>query len=102
MFLHGDAVRSTRVAGEGVVEERFSSGLLRSAVAGRAAEALRRDRLLAAIALFAGMGVAIAAPFALRAGAGFFLPVTAALVIAIALVPALEWLERRRVPSKDW
>ena len=38
-------------------------------------------------------------PFALRAGAEFFLPVTAALVIAIALVPVLEWLERRRVPS---
>jgi predicted PurR-regulated permease PerM len=38
-------------------------------------------------------------PFALRAGAEFFLPVTAALVIAIALVPVLEWLERRRIPS---
>ena len=35
----------------------------------------------------------------MRAGAEFFLPVTAALVIAIALVPVLEWLERRRVPS---
>lgn len=80
------------------MEERFSSGLVRSAIAGRAAEALRRDRLLAAIALFAGMGVVIAAPFALRAGAGFFLPVTAALVIAITLVPLLEWFERRRVP----
>jgi predicted PurR-regulated permease PerM len=41
----------------------------------------------------------LALPFALRAGAEFFLPVTAALVIAIALVPVLEWLERRRVPS---
>ncbi|WP_404714380.1 AI-2E family transporter [Sphingomonas sp. MMS24-J13] len=77
----------------------MSGGLLRSAIAGRAAEALRRDRLLAAIALFAGIGVMIALPFALRAGAGFFLPVTAALVIAIALVPMLEWFERRRVPS---
>jgi predicted PurR-regulated permease PerM len=81
------------------LEERLSGGLLRSAIAGRTAEALRRDRLLAAIALFAGMGVVIALPFALRAGAGFFLPVTAALVIAIALVPLLEWFERRRVPS---
>ena len=35
----------------------------------------------------------------MRAGAEFFLPVTAALVIAIALVPTLEWLERRRIPS---
>src|SRR5688572_16502482 len=59
----------------------------------------RRDRLLAAIALIAGLGLALALPFALRAGAEFFLPVTAALVIAIALVPLLEWLERRRVPS---
>jgi predicted PurR-regulated permease PerM len=39
-------------------------------------------------------------PFALRAGAEFFMPVTAALVIAIALVPALEWFERRGIPSK--
>ena len=61
--------------------------------------AFRRDRLLAALTLIAGAGLAIALPFALRAGAEFFLPVTAALVIAIALVPVLEWLERRRVPS---
>ncbi len=59
----------------------------------------RRDRLLAALALMAGIGLALATPFALRAGAEFFLPVTAALVIAIALVPALEWMERRRIPS---
>ena len=59
----------------------------------------RRDRLLASIALIMGAGVILAIPFALRAGAEFFLPVTAALIIAIALVPALEWLERRRVPS---
>jgi predicted PurR-regulated permease PerM len=61
--------------------------------------AFRRDRLLAALTLIAGAGFALAFPFALRAGAEFFLPVTAALVIAIALVPMLEWLERRRVPS---
>jgi len=61
--------------------------------------AYRRDRLLASLTLIAGAGLAIALPFALRAGAEFFMPVTAALVIAIALVPALEWLERRRVPS---
>ncbi|WP_106639446.1 AI-2E family transporter [Allosphingosinicella vermicomposti] len=58
-----------------------------------------RDRLLAALTLIAGIGLAIAFPFALRAGAEFFLPVTAALVIAIALVPILEWLERHRLPS---
>lgn len=43
--------------------------------------------------------VALGTPFALSAGAEFFLPITAALVVAIALVPALEWLERRGVPS---
>ena len=61
--------------------------------------AYRRDRLLASLTLIAGLGLAVALPFALRAGAEFFLPVTAALVIAIALVPMLEWFERRRVPS---
>lgn len=59
----------------------------------------RRDRLLASIALTSGIGLVLALPFALRAGAEFFLPLTAALVIAIALVPLLEWLERRSVPS---
>ena len=59
----------------------------------------RRDRLLAALTLIAGCGLILALPFALRAGAEFFLPVTAALVVAIALVPLLEWLERRRIPS---
>ncbi len=63
------------------------------------ATAFRRDRLLASLVLVAGASFMLALPFALRAGAEFFLPVTAALVIAIALVPALEWLERRRVPS---
>jgi predicted PurR-regulated permease PerM len=63
------------------------------------ATAYRRDRLLAALTLISGAGLVIALPFALRAGAEFFLPVTAALVIAIALVPLLEWFERRGVPS---
>ncbi len=48
---------------------------------------------LGCVALF------LAIPFALKAGAEFFLPLTVALVIAIALVPALEWLERRGMPS---
>lgn len=60
---------------------------------------LRRDRLLAALTLMIGIGVAMAAPFALQVGAAFFLPLTAALVIAIALVPVLEWQERHRIPS---
>jgi len=58
-----------------------------------------RNRLVAAIALFAGAGFFLALPFALRAAGDFFLPVTASLVIAICLVPLLEWLERRGVPS---
>lgn len=61
--------------------------------------AQRRDRLLAALTLIAGIGLTLAMPFAFKAGAEFFLPLTAALVIAIAMVPVLEWLERRGLPS---
>ena len=60
----------------------------------------KRDRLLASLTLLAGIGLIVSLPFALRAGAEFFMPVTAALVIAIALVPLLEWFERRGIPSK--
>jgi len=60
----------------------------------------KRDRLLAALTLIAGLGLIVALPFALRAGAEFFLPVTAALVVAVALVPLLEWFERRGIPSR--
>ncbi|QNN68604.1 AI-2E family transporter [Sphingomonas lutea] len=61
---------------------------------------VKRDRLLASLTLIGGVGLLIAMPFALRAGAEFFMPVTAALVIAIALVPLLEWFERRGVNSR--
>jgi len=61
---------------------------------------VKRDRLLASLTLIAGVGLLVAVPFALRSGAEFFMPVTAALVVAIALVPLLEWFERRGVPSK--
>ncbi len=64
-----------------------------------ASDAHRRNRLLASIALTSALLLSLALPFALRAGAEFFLPLTAALVIAIALVPALEWFERRGLPS---
>lgn len=60
----------------------------------------KRDRLLASLTLIAGIGLIVALPFALRGGAEFFMPVTAALVVAIALVPLLEWFERRGIPSK--
>src|SRR6476659_10517940 len=61
---------------------------------------VKRDRLLASLTLIAGVGLIVALPFALREGAEFFMPVTAALVVAIALVPLLEWFERRGIPSK--
>lgn len=60
---------------------------------------LRRDRLLAALTLILGGGLCLLVPFALQAGAEFFLPLTAAIIIAIALVPLLEWLERHGLPS---
>jgi predicted PurR-regulated permease PerM len=60
----------------------------------------KRDRLLASLTLIAGIGALIGFPFALRSGAEFFMPVTAALVIAIALVPMLQWFERRGIPAK--
>ena len=60
----------------------------------------KRDRLLASLTLIAGISLLVGLPFALRAGAEFFMPVTAALVVAIALVPLLEWFERRGLPSK--
>lgn len=62
-------------------------------------EAIGRDRLLAALTLIAGTGLLLGLPFALSAGREFFLPVTAATIVAIALVPLLEALERRRVPA---
>ena len=61
---------------------------------------IKRDRLLASLTLIAGIGLIIMVPFALRGGAEFFMPVTAALVVAIALVPLLEWFERRGIPSR--
>ncbi len=61
---------------------------------------VKRDRLLASLTLLAGVGLVVALPFVLRFGAEFFMPVTAALVVAIALVPLLEWFERRGVPSR--
>ena len=60
----------------------------------------KSDRLLASLTLIAGLALIVMLPFALRAGAEFFMPVTAALVVAVALVPLLEWFERRGLPSK--
>src|SRR3954453_9245532 len=60
----------------------------------------KRDRLLASLTLIAGIGLIIAIPFALRTGAEFFIPVPAALLVAVARVPLLEWFERRGILSK--
>lgn len=61
--------------------------------------AFRRDRLLSALVIVFGLALALGLPFALREGAVFFMPVTVALVVALMLVPLLEWLERHRVPA---
>lgn len=71
----------------------------RSTLARIARDDLRRDRLLAALTLILGGGFLLLVPFALQAGAEFFLPLTAAIIIAIALVPLLEWLERHGLSS---
>ena len=102
-----DGVTNDNAAGEDVPDltasapepEPAPSVAESKATAAAAEGGYHRDRLLASIALSMGLGLALALPFALRAGAEFFLPVTAALVVAIALVPLLEWLERRGVPS---
>jgi len=87
-------------------EERPESGnsepvveALRASMTNASEMAYRRDRLLAWLALTACAGIVLAIPFALRSGAEFFLPVTTAMVIAVAMVPLLEWLERRGLPS---
>lgn len=59
----------------------------------------RHDRLLSGLVLITAIALILGAPFALKAGATFFVPVVAALVIALVLIPALEWLERRGLPS---
>ncbi len=59
----------------------------------------RRDRLLSAFVILAGLGLFLAAPFALKAASAFFMPVTVAIVLSLMLVPVLEWLERHRVPA---
>jgi len=62
-------------------------------------EAWRRDRLLSSLNLLLATGLFFTIPFALKGGAAFFLPVTVAFTVAVTLVPLLEWLERRGVPS---
>ena len=65
-------------------------------LAARRGITIKRDRLLASLTLIGGIGLILALPFALRAGAEFFLPVTAALVVAIALVPIARMVRAAR------
>jgi predicted PurR-regulated permease PerM len=58
-----------------------------------------RNRLLSGLVLAGACGLFLAMPFALQSGAQFFLPLTAAIIIAITLVPFLEWMERHHMPS---
>lgn len=97
-----ESARSGPAATPGAADAAASAPVvdaLRVSMASQAEMAYRRDRLLAWLALTAGAGIILAIPFALHAGSEFFLPVTIALVIAVALVPLLEWLERRGLPS---
>lgn len=59
----------------------------------------RRDRLLSSLVLLSAVGLVLGAPFALQAAASFFIPVVAAIVIAVILVPLLSWLIRRGLPA---
>lgn len=91
LFVMNSQIRKHEEDEDQVVEEARSLAEVITA---------KRDRLLASLTLIAGIGLIVTLPFALRAGAEFFMPVTAALVVAIAMVPLLEWFERRGIPAK--
>ncbi|NCP11154.1 MAG: AI-2E family transporter [Sphingomonadales bacterium] len=55
--------------------------------------------MIATLNLFGAIGIFLAFPFVMMLGAEFFLPLAGAIIVAIALVPSLEWLERRGLPS---
>jgi predicted PurR-regulated permease PerM len=84
---------------ERALETRAAETAIVSAQISQARATWEQNRLVAAIALFSGAGFFLALPFALRFAADFFLPLTASLIVAICLVPLLEWLERRGMPS---
>lgn len=58
-----------------------------------------RDRLLSALLFVAALGLFFALPFALKAGAEFFLPLAASIVISLALAPLADWLDARGLPN---
>ena len=58
-----------------------------------------RDRLLSALLFVVALGLFFALPFALKAGAEFFLPLAASIVISLALAPLADWLDARGLPN---
>ncbi|MFM5908109.1 MAG: AI-2E family transporter [Novosphingobium sp.] len=58
-----------------------------------------RDRLLSAIVVLCGLLLFIGLPFALSAGAEFFLPLVAAAIISLAVSPLADWFAARRLPN---
>ncbi len=64
-----------------------------------AAAANKRDRLSSGILLVAGLGLLLALPFVLRAGAGFILPLVAAMVLHLALARVADWLGAKGIPN---
>lgn len=62
-------------------------------------EATYRDRLLSSLILVGLVGLALALPFALQAGAEFFLPLATAIVVGLALSPLADWLSARGIPN---
>ncbi|MFM6932748.1 MAG: AI-2E family transporter [Novosphingobium sp.] len=63
------------------------------------ADADVRNRLLSAMVLLSGALLFLALPFALQAGAEFFLPIFAAAVISLAVSPLADWFDARRLPN---
>ena len=97
--MPGDLVETEARAADEAVDSRVVVDAVRESMQSQEDMAFRRDRLLAWLALTTGAGIILAIPFALKSGSEFFLPVISALVIAVAMVPLLEWLERRGLPS---
>ena len=81
--------RSGSIGGD-PLDEGASSGPARAPLLGPSShesmgDGQKRDRLMAALALMAGIGLLLALPFALQAGAVFFLPLTTALTQIVLL-----------------
>lgn len=57
------------------------------------------DRLTSGLLLVAGIALFFALPFVLRAGAGFILPLVAAMVLHLALARVADWLGSKGIPN---